>query len=118
MKKILVVDDSPTLRALLCAYLPKDGTYEVYEAEDGQSALALAVKTQPDICVLDYNLPDKNGIEIAQSIINAGIITQFILMTSDAETTVLDSAKTLGFAACIEKPLDQEAVLHALKSAL
>lgn len=118
MKKILVVDDSATSRALFRAYVPKDGNYDLYEAGDYESAVKLAVKLKPDICVMDYNLPVKNGVEIAREIIEAGVETKFILMTANTQKSVLDSARELGFVALIEKPIDAEKVAHVLRGIL
>ncbi len=118
MKKILVIDDSATSRALFRAYVPKDGSYDLYEAGDCESALELAVKLKPDICVVDYNLPVKNGVEIASDIIEAGVETKFILMTANTQKSVLDSAKALGFIGLIEKPIDAEKVAHILRGIL
>lgn len=63
MAKILIVDDDPAIREILRAYLSREG-YELGEAEDGVSALALAPTA--DLVVLDLMLPEMDGLEVAR----------------------------------------------------
>ncbi len=116
--KILVVDDSATSRALFRAYMPRNGKYELYEAGDHESAISIAKEVNPDICVMDYNLPNKNGVEIAKSMIEQNVITKFVLMTANTQKSILDEAKKLGFVAVLEKPLNAQTVSNVLGSLL
>src|SRR5260370_38517482 len=59
---ILVVDDEPSLRYLLRRQLKADG-YTLYEAENGEQALAMVEQYQPDIVLLDILMPGMDGIE-------------------------------------------------------
>jgi DNA-binding response OmpR family regulator len=63
--KILVVDDEVSIRTLIQRYLTKQ-EYQVEAAEDGQSALALFEQFNPDLVILDVNLPDTNGYSLCQ----------------------------------------------------
>ncbi|GEM90399.1 response regulator transcription factor [Oceanithermus desulfurans] len=63
MAKILIVDDDPAIREILRAYLSHEG-YELSEAADGVSALALAPAA--DLVVLDLMLPEMDGLEVAR----------------------------------------------------
>ena len=63
MAKILIVDDDPAIREILRAYLSHEG-YELSEATDGVSALALAPAA--DLVVLDLMLPEMDGLEVAR----------------------------------------------------
>ena len=60
---VLVVDDEPMLRNLLSRLLRMDG-YEVLEAEDGQTALALVDTKQPDLVLLDVMMPARDGLDV------------------------------------------------------
>jgi CheY-like chemotaxis protein len=62
-KKVLVVDDENTVRSLLKIYLSKAG-YELDFAEDGIQAMEKIKSFDPDIVILDTNMPGKNGIEV------------------------------------------------------
>jgi DNA-binding response OmpR family regulator len=62
-RRILVVDDEPMVRNLLCRLLTMEG-YDVLEAEDGQAATDLIGKEQPDLILLDVMLPARDGLEV------------------------------------------------------
>lgn len=61
--KVLVAEDSPTVRRLVCARLESDG-YDVLEAEDGESALEMARVEEPAAVVLDKVMPKLDGFEV------------------------------------------------------
>ncbi|NEQ73992.1 MAG: response regulator transcription factor [Okeania sp. SIO2C9] len=63
--KILVVDDDQAIRILVHRFLTKQ-EYQVESAEDGKTALILFKEFQPDLVVLDINLPDTNGFQLCQ----------------------------------------------------
>lgn len=65
--KILVTDDSATIRRLLAARLTADG-HEVAEAVDGQEAVDLALADHPDLIVLDRQMPKMDGLEATERI--------------------------------------------------
>lgn len=115
MKKILVVDDSATSRALFRAFIPEMYDCEVYEASNCSEALKLAQEIKPNLCVMDYNLPGKNGIEITRAIIDSKVDTSFVLMTANTQESILDEAKGLGFIGVIEKPIDREKIEKLIK---
>lgn len=61
--KVLVAEDSPTVRRLVCARLESDG-YDVLEAEDGERALQMARSEAPAAVVLDKVMPKLDGFEV------------------------------------------------------
>ena len=63
--KILVAEDSSTVRRVVSARLAADG-YEVVEAEDGEQAFALVVSERPDLVVLDKVMPKLDGFEVVR----------------------------------------------------
>lgn len=65
--KVLVADDSMTIRRLVAARLRADG-YEVVEAENGQEALTLAREQHPDLYVLDKVMPGLDGFEVVRAL--------------------------------------------------
>ena len=62
-RQVLVVDDEPMVRNLLTRLLSMEG-YEVLEADDGQAAIDLLRKAQPDLILLDVMLPARDGLEV------------------------------------------------------
>lgn len=65
--RIIVIDDEPSVREVVKAYLEKDG-YHVFTAENGSDGLALAERHEPALIVLDLMLPDVSGEEICDEI--------------------------------------------------
>ncbi len=110
MKKVLVVDDSATSRAILRACMPKGGLYELYDANDEASAMKQVENVSPEIFVMDYNMPEKTGTEIAETILSTGIAAKFVLMTANMQQGVVDRAKALGFVGFVEKPVTPEKI--------
>ena len=64
-QKILVVDDDPAIRNLISRYLTQQN-YEVESAKDGETALQLFDEFNPDLVILDVNLPDTTGFALCQ----------------------------------------------------
>lgn len=65
LAKILVVDDDPAIRNLIHRFLSKQN-YQVESAEDGKTALALFEQFNPDLVILDVNLPDAIGYNLCE----------------------------------------------------
>jgi len=63
--KILVVDDDPSIRTLIHRFLSKQN-YQMESAEDGKTALAIFEQFNPDLVILDVNLPDSTGYTLCQ----------------------------------------------------
>jgi two-component system chemotaxis response regulator CheY len=64
----LVVDDSPTMRRIICNSLRDIGYTEMHEAEDGQDALGRLDRTPIDFVITDWNMPTMNGLALTKSI--------------------------------------------------
>jgi len=81
--KILVVDDDPAVRNLVYRFLSKQD-YEVESAEDGKSALANFEQLNPDLVVLDVNLPDANGYDLCKEMqARTGVFVLMLTSRSD-----------------------------------
>jgi CheY-like chemotaxis protein len=66
---VLIVDDHPSFRATARTLLESEGYEVVGEAEDGASALAAVDELRPDVVLLDVQLPDLDGFEVAQRLL-------------------------------------------------
>lgn len=68
--KFLVVDDSPTMRRIVCNALQEIGYSEMTEAEDGEEALKKLDGDAIDFVITDWNMPNMNGLDLAKTIRN------------------------------------------------
>lgn len=67
-KRILVADDNELVRKLLYLMLERDAGWEVAVAQDGRDAIAKAQEFKPDVAILDFAMPDMDGLQIARHI--------------------------------------------------
>ncbi|MDX1530909.1 MAG: response regulator [Rhodothermales bacterium] len=66
--KFLVVDDSPTMRRIVCNALREIGYTELDEAGDGAEALEKLEAAPPDFVITDWNMPNMNGLDFTRSV--------------------------------------------------
>jgi DNA-binding NarL/FixJ family response regulator len=79
---VLIVDDHPSFRATARALLQAEGFDVVGEAADGTSALAAAQELEPDLVLLDIQLPDMDGFQVARRLGEAAHIPAIVLVSS------------------------------------
>ena len=87
-RRVLVVDDEPTIAASVAARLRAEG-FEVDVAHDGPAAMAQVAEAEPDLVVLDVMLPGFDGLEVCRRIQARRPIPVLMLTARDAETDVL-----------------------------
>lgn len=116
MRKALVVDDESDAREFVRAILEPDG-WEVTEAEDGKIGIEKAKEIQPDLAVLDVEMPNMNGFEVFTELIKLPETrhTKIIMLTGVADKVGMrfssdDMGNFLGKEpdAYVEKPIDPE----------
>ena len=109
MKRLLVVDDVPLFRAGLTAALQAAGYDVVGQAEDGESAVALAEIEQPDIVLLDVLMTGMSGIDALAKISAVAPDAAVVLLTGSESEEDLVAAVKLGARGYIVKdmPFDQ-----------
>ncbi|MDF2985083.1 MAG: DNA-binding response regulator [Eubacterium sp.] len=116
MKKILVVDDEPSLRDLVELILKRE-KYEVATAVDGKTALALADSFKPDLILLDIMLPDMSGHEVCKKLnIHRRIPT--IMVTAKHETIDKVLGLELGADDYVTKPFEIMELMARIKALL
>lgn len=87
--KILIVDDDPAVRNLISRFLATQG-FTIEAAEDGQRGLALFGTFQPDLVILDVNLPDSNGYQLCQAMQSRTGVLVLMLTSRDDESDKLE----------------------------
>ncbi len=100
MKSVLIVDDHPSFRGTARAVLEAEGFDVVGEAGDGAEALACAARLRPDIVLLDVQLPDMDGFEIAARLHRNGHRPEIVLTSSRDATefgSLIERSPARGF---------------------
>ena len=114
----LIVDDEAHVRVFLRLLLKETGIETVWEAADGTQALAVVDTHQPELVLLDINMPTLNGLDVLQQISAARPNLPVIIVTSQsAMKTVLDTAR-LGAVAYILKHSPRSEALKILRETL
>ncbi|WP_046494868.1 response regulator [Syntrophomonas zehnderi] len=103
--KILIVDDQKGVRRLLEELFKKEG-WEVNMAMDGKDAIEKVEEKQPDIILMDVKMPNMNGLEASQVILEKHGNIPIIMMTAYGEIEVVKKALDAGVKKCITKPFD------------
>jgi PAS domain S-box-containing protein len=115
--KVLVADDNCDAADSLAALLEFQG-YEVLVAHSGREALDLALRTRPQILVLDIGMPQMNGYELAQRIRKEswGRASLLIALTGWGQKDDLERARSSGFDHHLKKPAELSELLAMLKA--
>lgn len=118
-KRVLVVDDEASLRALVKANLEIDGL-EVIEAVDGYEGMDMMREKKPDLVLLDIMMPGKDGIEMLEEISADEELRDIpiVLLTAKGEQEDLEKGADLGARGHITKPFDPEQMVRTVKAAL
>ena len=102
--KVLVVDDTDHVRNMLVDMLELDGFDVVGQAASGREAVdAIANGTDPDVVVMDYKMPDMDGLTAAKTIKESRPAQAIILYTAYLDEQLEGLAKEAGVAMCIGK---------------
>ncbi len=118
-KEILVIDDNPDIRFLICNIL-KEQNFNVRSAANYDQAVLEINKKLPDLAVIDIKLDkeDKDGIDLLKLITKKNKLTPVIMISGHATVQIAVEAIRLGAYEFIEKPFSTEKILNYVKRAL
>lgn len=119
MKRIMIVDDSSTIRKLL-TYILRKKEYIITEAEDGLDALEKLIETKVDLVIADLNMPNMDGIELVKSLRNNyyHVDTPIIMLTTTRDEYLKKSAIEAGVNLFLNKPIQPNLLLYKVESLL
>ena len=118
MKKVIIVDDSATMRQQVSMVLKPAG-FEIVEAVDGMDGLA-KIEADPSIAIviLDVNMPRMNGIELAEQLKENGRMDKglnVVMLTTEGRPDLIRRAKDAGAKGWIVKPFKPDLLLSAVQ---
>ncbi len=117
--RILVVDDNPAVRHYLRSLLEQQGTWQVCdEARTGGEALQRVKKSPPDMILLDFQMPDLNGLDVARQISGLFPEIPILMVTIHLSRELAEAAQRAGVrGACAKSDIGSiveavDALLH------
>jgi two-component system chemotaxis response regulator CheY len=120
MRKVLVVEDSPAMRGLICSIVDEIEDCEVIEASNGFEALRRLPRDTFALIITDINMPDINGLELL-SFVRKGantVTTPVLIVTSEGSEKDRDRGMALGANAYLTKPFAPEELAATVRKLL
>ncbi|MFC1668908.1 response regulator [Spirochaetota bacterium] len=118
MASVLIVDDAKFMRTLVKDALVPSGHDIVGEAENGNEAVELYKKLNPDLVTMDITMREKDGIEAAEEILSLDPQAKIIMVTALGQENLLTKAIKLGVKDFVVKPFPPERLQKAVSKAL
>lgn len=112
--KVLLVDDEPLARTRIKRLLAEHADFSIVaEAEDGEQALRLTASEQPDVVLLDIEMPNCSGLEVASSLAHLPVPPAIVFVTAHSQHAL--DALQLAAAGYLVKPVEEGALLRVLE---
>jgi len=116
--RVLVVDDSKTMRNIVKGVLATVGATAIEEASDGQDALSRVDAFKPDIILLDWNMPVMDGITFVKTYRVKNKTTPIIMVTTEAEKSRVMEAILAGVNNYAVKPFTPESLSKIIETTI
>jgi two-component system chemotaxis response regulator CheY len=119
MKKILIVDDSPTIRKLI-GYVLRKKDYITEEAEDGMDAMEKLSHSDIDLVIVDLNMPNMDGISFVKNLRSSyyNLDLPVIMLTTTQDRELKKEAYGAGINLFLNKPVQPDVLLYKIESLL
>lgn len=111
-KKILIAEDSATMRSLIVSTIAAMGDFDIFEAANGFDALRILPREKVDLVITDINMPDINGLELV-AFIRGNVNyqnTPLIIVSTEGSQRDREKGLALGANAYLVKPFQPDAL--------
>jgi two-component system nitrate/nitrite response regulator NarL len=113
--RVLVADDHPFFRDGVTRGLVQSGRIEVVaEVGDGRAALAAIRADAPDVALVDYEMPDIDGLGVVKAVVRDGLSTRVLLLSAHTESAVVFQALQEGAAGYLSKDARRAEIVEAV----
>jgi two-component system nitrate/nitrite response regulator NarL len=113
--RVVVADDHPLYREGVVRALTASGQVEVVaEAGDGRTALAEIQEHSPEVALLDYKLPDLDGVAVVHAVTRDGLGTRVLLLSAFTDSGLVYEALQTGAAGYLPKEAKREQIVDAV----
>ena len=112
---VVVVDDHPFYRDGITRGLVQSGRMKVVgEAEGGRSGLDVIARERPDVAVVDYQMPDLDGVAVLRSVLRDGLPTKVLLLSAVTDSAVVFEAIQEGAGGYLSKEAKRSEIVDAV----
>lgn len=113
--RVVVVDDHPFFRDGLSRGLTNSGQIEVVgEAEDGRSGLEVIAAERPDVAVVDYQMPDMDGLQLVSGVVRDALPTRVLMLSAIVDSSIVYAAIEAGAAGYLSKDSRRQEIVDAV----
>lgn len=118
-KRVLTVDDSPSVRQMVAATLRSAG-YDVLEAADGREALALAQHAPVELVLTDHNMPSMDGLMLIRALRASvhGALVPIVMLTTESSDEMKAQGRAAGATGWMTKPFDPARLLEVVRKVI
>jgi NarL family two-component system response regulator LiaR len=116
--RTLVADDDPLVRRLIRDVLQQDGITVIAEAPTGREAVELALFYRPDVVVMDYMMPELDGVEATRRLYEQDPSVRVILLTGAGDDALGMRALRAGAAGFLSKDMELDSLPRVLRSSI
>lgn len=117
-ERVLIIDDSQEIRDFLCEYILQPKGFEVLQASNGLMGLEMAIAKEPDLMIVDQQMPRLTGLEVLEKLRERGIEIPAILATAHGSEETAVAAFRLGIRDYVIKPFDADEISDSVDRAL
>jgi len=117
-ERVLVIDDSQEIRDFLCEYILQPKGFEVMQASNGLMGLEMAIAKEPDLMIVDQQMPRLTGLEVLVKLKERGLEIPAILATAHGSEETAVTAFRLGIRDYVIKPFDADEISESVDRAL
>lgn len=117
-KKIMIVDDAMFMRKLIRKNLEAEGYQNITEASDGEGALELFSREQPDLLILDITMAGMSGIEVLEEVMRKAAGTKVVMCSAMGQETMILDALSKGAFDFIVKPFKSDEFVKVINNCL
>lgn len=119
VKRILIVDDSVSMRGMIRSAL-RSGSFEVIEAANGPDALIVLDRQEVDLIITDVNMPDMDGISLVKAIRHrpATKVTPVLVLTTECGAEMKQAGRAAGATGWIVKPFSPQQLVQVVAKVL
>ena len=116
--RVLICDDAPAMRSLLCVVIGlREGMSVIGEAADGDEAIVQAELLQPDVILLDLAMPRRTGLEALPEINRVAPESKIVILSGFAASIIDDEVVAHEVASYLQKGVEPDDILAAIEAA-